>query len=104
MHLKQSSLNTYLEKFISTELDYSIDNTDSGIQLMHETSQHHALSSKFFPRAIIKYFNVLYIGHLRISTSQYTDKKKADDSNIIFRLNEPSTFGRVCSIFSVKNE
>ncbi len=29
--------------------------------------------------------------------------KNADDSNIIFRLNNISTFGRVCSIFSVNN-
>jgi len=104
MHLKRSSLNIYLEKFISTELGYFMGKTDSTIRLMHETNQHHVLSSRFFPQAIIKYFDVLYIGHVRISTVQYADKKKADDSNIIFRLNELPTFGRVCSIFSVKDE
>jgi hypothetical protein len=103
-YLKRSSLNINLENFISLNLGYPITKKDFTIRLIHETKQHTPLSSVIFPQAIIKYFDVLYMGNTRISTAKYAEKKKVDDSNIIFRLNNLSTFGIVCSIFFVKNE
>jgi len=103
VHLNQSSLNFNLTQFLSSHLNYSMSKPDMTIRLSHETKQQHPLPPIFFPQAVIKYFDVLYIGHMRIWTTQYAKQKKADDSSIIFQLNNISTFGRVCSIFSVKD-
>ncbi|CAF1522861.1 unnamed protein product [Adineta ricciae] len=104
VHLKQSSLDVSLENFISTELYYTAEKPHYGIRLLHETNLHHDLSSMYFPQALIKTFHVLYIGHVRISTIQYADGKKSDDSSIIFRLNGRPTFGRVASIFTAETQ
>ncbi len=75
----------------------------SNIRLLHTTQQQHPLSSIYFPQTAITYFDVLYIGNVRISTTRYSHGKKAHDSNIIFRLNNTTSFGRVSSILSIQN-
>lgn len=104
IHLKQSSLEVNMEKFISLNLGYSLGKTDSIIRVIHETKQHNVLASVFFPQATIKYFDVLYIRNMRISTTQYARNKKSDDSHIIFRHNNLQIFGSVCSIFCIENQ
>ena len=69
------------------------------ICLAHETTKAHVLSSVFFPHAMIRHFDVLHIGHLRIPTVHYSEGKMMDDSNIIFRYNLTNAFGRITSIF-----
>ena len=103
VYLNQYSFNQNFAQFLLSCFGYSNTASDLKIRLLHRTQQQHPLSSIFFPRAVIANYDVLYIGNVRISTIHYSRRKKADDSNIIFRHSNASTFGHVCSIFSVNN-
>jgi hypothetical protein len=102
--LNKLSFNCHLSEFLSSRLGYVNKKLQTDIQLLHETQVHHPLASLFFPKSHIKYFNVLYIRQTKITTAQYSKNKKSDDSIIIFRHNNISTFGHVCSIFSVDDK
>lgn len=104
VHLNAMSLTHSLAQFLSSRLSYSRKEIDRNMELLHETQQQHPLPPVFFPQARIKYFDILYIRHVRVSTNQYSRGKKADDSNIIFRLNNIHTFGRISCIFTVENK
>ncbi|CAF1463411.1 unnamed protein product [Adineta ricciae] len=102
-HLNKSSINNCLAQFLSSHLGYAGQSFHRDVQVMHETGKQYTLPSILFPSSTIRYFDVIYVRTFRITTTQYAAKKKADDSNIIFRLNNIHTFGNVCSIFSVQN-
>jgi hypothetical protein len=88
---------------LSTHLGYSRDGSNRNMELLHETQQQHPLRSVFFSQPRIRYFDVLYIRHVRMSTHQYSKGKKEDDINIIFRMNDINTFGKITCIFTVEN-
>ena len=103
IHLNTSSLNYHLLSFLSSNLGYANKKVNFHVKLLHHTKQQHHLASVLFPGVPITYFHVLCIRKLRISTTEYSKTKNTDDSNIIFRQNNISIFGRVVCIFSVEN-
>ena len=103
IHLNRSRPNDNMAIFLSTNLQRSLSKSDSTIRLLHKTNHQHAPPSLLFPLAEINYFGALYIGSVKLSTIHYSENKRADDSNIIFKLNHVTTFGRICSIFTVQN-
>ena len=71
------------------------------VEAHHLCNKEDSAVRLLFPHADIKFYQALNIGHIRLCTRCYSSAKIADDSNIIFRLNDNETFGRIRSILTV---
>ena len=72
--------------------------------LKHRCKTLDSHVKRLFPNHDLQCYNVLYIGHVRLSTRSYSDGKTSDDSNILFHLNGSQHFGRIQSIFTTDTE
>ena len=67
--------------------------------LQHKCKKEDTAVRGLFPHSKLQFYNVLYVGRLRLTTRSYSHGKKSDDSNILFRFNGTENFGRIRSIF-----
>ena len=83
----------------------SADRAEKGrLVLKHKCKQSDPHILRLLPNHSIQCCNVLYIGHVGLSTSSYSEGKTTDDSNILFRLHGIERFRRLCSIFTTLGE
>jgi hypothetical protein len=87
--------------FISRITDHRWARPDRHVEAHHLCNKEDPAVRLLFPRAHIKFYQALNIGHIRLSTRSYSNAKVADDSNIIFLLTGTRKFGRIRSILTV---
>lgn len=100
-HLHDSTMNVkikaYIENIVSTRVYYaSISNT---VQVMHR-SPDIARISTIFSNQNLRFYTSCKIGHIRYTSVDYSKSKVADDSAVIFKLEDEFHFGLITAIFS----
>ncbi len=83
---------------------YQLTTNCNNIRLRHVSNRQEFQVKLAFPHSQIKYYRTVHIGNLRLSTHTFHAKKTADDSNIVFRMNNTEKFGRIRSIFTIDGQ
>ena len=101
-HSTDPTMNTDLAHFVESRLtDRHRRKVSKHVQTHHKLRIEDASVRRLFPRALIDYYQTLYLGRVRLCTRSYSHVKIADDSNIVFRLNGHEKFGRIRAIITV---
>lgn len=104
-HLNDPEMHYGLHNFLLN----LINKSQATYELKSLVQPHHLLRildpriSTIFSGAV-KFYSVVYIGHVRITTSNYSHNKCADDSSIVYQAGNGIYFGRVHRIFTVDDE
>jgi hypothetical protein len=91
------NFKNYIEKIISGRGYYI--STKNLIETIHPLPPITRIT-KNFPHQNLRFFSTCKIGHIRYTCFQYSKSKVADDSAIIFKLEDEFRFGLIVSIFS----
>ena len=80
---------------------YYTSHRSQNYRLGHASKKEDALVHLLFPLTDIKYYQTLHVGRTRLCTRTYAEGKVADDSNIIFDLDNVQHPGKIRSIFTI---
>jgi hypothetical protein len=69
------------------------------ISTSRKTDKADPFAKILFPQNKLSFFNRLQIGHLKLCTFSSAVSKSADDSNLVFRVNDNLLMGRIRTIF-----
>jgi len=101
-HSLDPTIQTDFAAYLSTYLlHFNHHAKQQNFKLRHQHKKEDSAVRRFFPHATLSFYHTLHIDHLRLSTRSYSNKKAADDSNILFLLSGNKYFGRIRSIFTV---
>ena len=93
-----SSLQEFLLNLINNR--HAADQSSSLIQLRHKLDISDSRISESFS-GTIQFYSTVFIGQIRFTTSSYCRRKHADDSSIVYQVDNEVHFGRIHRIFTV---
>src|SRR5262249_485760 len=101
LHLHDSTMNiqlkTYVENMVSGR-GYCGSTTNT-IRTMHSTDSKDRISTLFSDQNL-QFFSSCKVGRIRYTSVDYSKSKVADDSAILFRVQDELYFGLITSIFT----
>lgn len=100
LHLNDHTINrklkTYIEKIICGR-GYCTS-TKNSIQTKHPTFITNRITN-IFSNQNLRFFSTCKVGNVRYTSNQYSKFKAADDSAVVFKLEDELQFGLITSIF-----
>jgi len=104
-HLHDSTMNAKIKAYIENVISNrgycaSISNV---VQVMHRLPDIPRIST-VFSNQNLRFFTSCKIGHIRYTTVDYSTSKVADDSAVIFKLEDELHFGLIKSIFADEDD
>jgi hypothetical protein len=101
LHLHDSTMNielkNYVEKMISGHGYHA--STSNIIRTMHRLPSIDRICN-IFANPNLQFFSTCKIGHVRFTSLHYSNSKVADDSAVLFKVENEHHFGLINSIFS----
>jgi hypothetical protein len=101
LHLHDSTINhqlkTYVENMISGRGYYAL--TPNTVRVMHSSPAVDRIST-IFSNQNLSFFASCKVGHIRYTSVDYSKSKVADDSAVVFRIENELQFGLITSIFT----
>ena len=104
-HLHDSTMDEQIRAFIekvSFTRGYDTPSTNI-VKLMHSLDTINRISN-LFSNKNIRSFSSCKVGHVRYTSMDYSNSKVADDSAVLFKLNDEIHFGLISSIFADEND
>ena len=101
LHLHDCTMNQQLKKYVEDMISDRgyYTSTSTKTQVMHPSPARDRISTIFSDQNL-RFFSSCKTGHIRYTSVDYAKSKVADDSAVLFRLNDELHFGLITSIFT----
>jgi hypothetical protein len=100
LHLHDSTMNVHLKSFVEKMISgrgYYVRGTNM-VQVMHSSPAIDRICT-IFSNPNLRFFTSCKVGHIRYTSADYSKGKVADDSAVIFQVQDDIHFGLITSIF-----
>ena len=100
-HLNNATLDVSFKLHLLSLISENWNNDKNYICTSQKTEKVNPFAATLFPQKKLDFFNRLQIGNLVLCTFSSSVFKSADDSNILFRVGDKLSMGRIKSIFTL---
>ncbi|CAF2155936.1 unnamed protein product [Rotaria magnacalcarata] len=102
LHLRDPEICASLGKFLLSLINncHTADQSSPLIKVQHLLNISDPRITELFSGAV-QFYSSVFIGRIRLTTSNYSRKKNADDSSIVYRAGDEVHYGRIDRIFTV---
>ncbi|CAF2083284.1 unnamed protein product [Rotaria magnacalcarata] len=102
LHLRDPEICASLGKFLLSLINncHTADQSSPLIKVQHLLNISDPRITELFSGAV-QFYSSVFIGRIRLTTSNYSRKKNPDDSSIVYRAGDEVHYGRIDRIFTV---